>query len=619
MSSSNSNSTDRQPGRILTFYSYKGGTGRSMALANVAWILAANGKRVLVIDWDLEAPGLHRYFRPFLADPELHETPGLINFFMDFVEASRMERRSSSNNGSQPAPDWFENYTNLLRYAVALDYEFPGEGTLDFVSAGRQGPDYALNVISFEWRDFYEQLGGGVFLEAVKSRLREEYDYILIDSRTGLSDTSGICTVQMPDDLVVCFTLNRQSILGARDVSRSAEQQRRKPSGSPGLRVWPVPMRVELAEKDRLDNARTLMRNEFVGTTWHFNRTVRADYWSQIEIVYVPYYAYEEVLATIADKPGTSTTLLHAMLNLTRHLTNGEITKLASIPEKLRLDLLAKSLGAAASRSSSSTNGAKIKVVVIYSRDDIANSVIRDLATRIETLAPNLSVFWDGCIAPGTRWDEQLREGIASAQIAVIFYGPHAGTAKTAESKMLTEIRKLAANSTKAVLPIAIKPVKLSALPDYLVSWAGIEFDSQFTDSEIESVADAVVGVSNQFAQASEAPADADDPQKGRWGGSPMRNRRVLSAHVTNDGDWFQVTLTVTGLPGSSELGDVSFHLHPTFDSDVETVPAVDGKAELTLHAWGAFTVGAVTDGGSTTLELDLSTLPDAPQAFRER
>ena len=47
-------------GRIVTFYSYKGGTGRSMALANVAWILASNGTRVLTIDWDLEAPGLHR-------------------------------------------------------------------------------------------------------------------------------------------------------------------------------------------------------------------------------------------------------------------------------------------------------------------------------------------------------------------------------------------------------------------------------------------------------------------------------------------------------------------------------------------------------------------------------
>jgi MinD-like ATPase involved in chromosome partitioning or flagellar assembly len=37
-------------GRVVTFYSYKGGTGRSMAVANVAWILASSGARVLAID-----------------------------------------------------------------------------------------------------------------------------------------------------------------------------------------------------------------------------------------------------------------------------------------------------------------------------------------------------------------------------------------------------------------------------------------------------------------------------------------------------------------------------------------------------------------------------------------
>jgi MinD-like ATPase involved in chromosome partitioning or flagellar assembly len=61
-------------GRIITFYSYKGGTGRTMALANAAWVLASNGKRVLMIDWDLEAPGLHRYFHPFLTDKRLATT-----------------------------------------------------------------------------------------------------------------------------------------------------------------------------------------------------------------------------------------------------------------------------------------------------------------------------------------------------------------------------------------------------------------------------------------------------------------------------------------------------------------------------------------------------------------
>nr|BFE70123.1 hypothetical protein GCM10020092_034240 [Actinoplanes digitatis] len=73
-----------QTGKVVTFYSFKGGTGRTMALANVAWILASNGKRVLTVDWDLESPGLHRYYTPFVGSardphqPRRHRAdPGL--------------------------------------------------------------------------------------------------------------------------------------------------------------------------------------------------------------------------------------------------------------------------------------------------------------------------------------------------------------------------------------------------------------------------------------------------------------------------------------------------------------------------------------------------------------
>ena len=62
-----SNTAD--PGKVVAFYSFKGGTGRSMALANVGCIIAQNAgdsAPVLVVDWDLEAPGLHRYFRGHL-------------------------------------------------------------------------------------------------------------------------------------------------------------------------------------------------------------------------------------------------------------------------------------------------------------------------------------------------------------------------------------------------------------------------------------------------------------------------------------------------------------------------------------------------------------------------
>src|SRR5438105_13541357 len=80
---------ERPKGQILTFYSFKGGVGRTMSLANVATLLAQRRRRVLAIDFDLEAPGLHRYFlnpeTEFGADRARPATPqlGVIEFFTE--------------------------------------------------------------------------------------------------------------------------------------------------------------------------------------------------------------------------------------------------------------------------------------------------------------------------------------------------------------------------------------------------------------------------------------------------------------------------------------------------------------------------------------------------------
>src|SRR5262249_26540020 len=115
----------KAPGTIITFYSYKGGAGRSMALANVAWILASNGKRVLALDWDLEAPGLHRYFSPFLADGDLTSSEGLIDFVVDFA----VEAMTPAATQAGADPRWFEPLADILRYALPLDYKFPHGGS----------------------------------------------------------------------------------------------------------------------------------------------------------------------------------------------------------------------------------------------------------------------------------------------------------------------------------------------------------------------------------------------------------------------------------------------------------------------------------------------------------
>src|SRR5262245_35383905 len=233
----NSPAREGTAGRIITFYSYKGGAGRTMALANVAWILASNGYRVLTIDWDLESPGLHRYFSPFLKDRELRVSDGVIDLIRRCAEATVDE--------SAPA-DWAAYVDVREGYTASLSFRF-GPGGLEFMGPGRQDEAYSAAVSTFDWDAFWKNSNGGVFLEQLRQYLRRTYDFVLIDSRTGLSDTAGICTVEMPDAVVNCFTLNTQSIDGAAAVGEDIARQRRDP-----LMIYPVPSRVEDGEQEKL-------------------------------------------------------------------------------------------------------------------------------------------------------------------------------------------------------------------------------------------------------------------------------------------------------------------------------------------------------------------------------
>ncbi|MCX4859323.1 FxSxx-COOH system tetratricopeptide repeat protein [Streptomyces canus] len=331
------------PGKIVTFYSYKGGTGRTMALANVGWILAGAGHRVLVVDWDLEAPGLHRYLHPLLVDPELHSSKGLINMVQAYVRTvlSPQEPVGRGDGGSpRPGPlaaegdNWLRDAADPAPYTIGLLLELPSGGRLDFLPAGRQSAAYSAAVTSFNWHSFYNQYGGGHFLQALREQMISSYDYVLIDSRTGVSDTSGICTILLPDVLVDCFTMSVQSIRGGVDAAAAVKRSAPRP-----IKVLPVPMRVEEAETERLEAGRDYSRSEFDPFLDWLPEDDRTRYWGEIEIPYKAFYAYEEIPATIADRPRQERSLLTAFERLTEWVSEGRVRRFTPLPADRRAEL----------------------------------------------------------------------------------------------------------------------------------------------------------------------------------------------------------------------------------------------------------------------------------------
>ncbi|WP_052440562.1 FxSxx-COOH system tetratricopeptide repeat protein [Streptacidiphilus anmyonensis] len=317
-------------GKVVTFYSYKGGTGRTTALANVAWILAADGLRVLAVDWDLEAPGLERYFHPFLDPVERANRTGVLDAVTDF-RAALDRYRWSGTELRQLTPRHADVSGRVLR----VDWpHFPGRGRLDLLCAGQEGPAYAEALADLDWNLFYSRDHGADFLQALRDSMAAAYDYVLIDSRTGLGDVAGVCTLELPDTLVVCFTLSGQGIDGAAGVAHDVARVRAG-QGRP-VRVLPVPTRVDGGEHERFEAGRDLARRRFAGFPEGVEGEALRAYWNAAALPYRAYYAFEEVLAVFGDEPGDPQSLLAGCERLTAAVTGGAVRGLPPMPPALR-------------------------------------------------------------------------------------------------------------------------------------------------------------------------------------------------------------------------------------------------------------------------------------------
>ena len=161
----------------------------------------------------------------------------------------------------------------------------------------------------FDWHDFFSE-GGGNFFEQLRAQWKAAYDVVLIDSRTGLTDSGGICTIQLPDIVVAMFTANFQSLYGARDVMRLAQQSRQRLSFDRMLlNVIPLPSRFgtrsEFRESKKwLDEfAKTL--GEFFAEWLPSNASPR-QVLERMKIPQVDYFSFGERLAVVEDSSSDS-------------------------------------------------------------------------------------------------------------------------------------------------------------------------------------------------------------------------------------------------------------------------------------------------------------------------
>lgn len=156
---------------LITFYSYKGGVGRTTSLALTASYLAKQGKDVFVVDCDFEAPGLLNFFNSSQSE---NNRGGLVEYLNDKT---------------------FSSKTELKDYVFGIESAYSGEGSINLISAGN---------ILFDFKNVVSYLEGiakidlqGDSLQSILSKLIDDIndnyspDVILVDSRTGFNNIFG--------------------------------------------------------------------------------------------------------------------------------------------------------------------------------------------------------------------------------------------------------------------------------------------------------------------------------------------------------------------------------------------------------------------------------------------
>ncbi len=207
------------PAPFITFYSFKGGVGRSMAVMNIGSLLATRGFRVLVLDMDLEAPGASYLLQNQNKQQEQNQIPPqhLLGFVDLFGEANT--KGEDADMGVLTPSEIIAKYTHPLALFEIPEGEDvvknPG-GQLRIMPAGRPGTDYARRLQDLDLPGLYQEGVGKPLIGAFKKIIQDsnEFDFVLVDSRTGFSDESGICTRDLADRLVVITGLNHQNVEG---------------------------------------------------------------------------------------------------------------------------------------------------------------------------------------------------------------------------------------------------------------------------------------------------------------------------------------------------------------------------------------------------------------------
>ncbi|WP_445175821.1 tyrosine-protein kinase family protein [Microcoleus sp.] len=185
---------------IVSFFSFKGGVGRTSTLVATALSLARNGHRVAIVDLDLEAPGLATIF-----SPDNSNNLGVIDYLL--------EKKIQKDN------------LKLRTYIMPINEQtlLGDDGQpLQLLSAGTVDDNYLEKLARLDFQNLVDGELQSTMVDMLKELNKEAQplDFILMDARAGFHDIGGLAITGLSHAAVIFGTQSRQSWAGLTHVIR---------------------------------------------------------------------------------------------------------------------------------------------------------------------------------------------------------------------------------------------------------------------------------------------------------------------------------------------------------------------------------------------------------------
>ncbi len=179
------NKEENRQCKVISFYSYKGGVGRTVALMQTANLLALKGKKIALIDLDIEAPSFNEIF-----SESIQSDKGLMNYLynklynLDKIEVSSIVSK--------------------------LQLNIPGD--VYIVPTGNINKKYVKMLEALKEKRISENK----YIEELIDELYKNYniDYVLIDSRTGINNWGALAIGEIADEVMLFAYPNEENVKG---------------------------------------------------------------------------------------------------------------------------------------------------------------------------------------------------------------------------------------------------------------------------------------------------------------------------------------------------------------------------------------------------------------------